>query len=230
MLKKCGLPADNTSRDLEQRLIANLEAAYQPARLLQLRSQHGMVATAAQQSRVLLVDRQARHTGRADLNQPAVVDLADEDVRNDIFCSSRADREARLRITALDQGESIVELFFCRTQVPAQRAQTLARDQIEVIRRQLDRKLEPRGCFVELTQLQNDAFGNRTRAYARRIKPLDESERFLHLVHRETGLGIEAADNILEIRLEVTVIVDRVDDSLTNDRLAGREVLHLELP
>ncbi len=36
MLQEFGLTGDNTRCNLEQRLVANLEAAYQPARFLQL--------------------------------------------------------------------------------------------------------------------------------------------------------------------------------------------------
>ena len=69
-----------------------------------------MLAVAAQQLRVLLVDRQPRNAGRANLDHPAIVDLADKNVRNHVFSGGRADREAGLRVAAFDQRQGVVQL------------------------------------------------------------------------------------------------------------------------
>ena len=47
LVEEFRLPRDDARRHLEQRLVANLETANQPARLLQLGTQDGMVAEAA---------------------------------------------------------------------------------------------------------------------------------------------------------------------------------------
>src|SRR5210317_2363704 len=83
MLQKRSLAGDDAGRYFEQRFIADLETADQPARLLQLRFQYGVFSATTQEICVLLVNRKSRHTGGADFNLPAIINLAYEDVRDD---------------------------------------------------------------------------------------------------------------------------------------------------
>src|SRR6185312_16390906 len=73
VLEERGLPLHDAARDFQQRLVADFQAANQPARFLQLRAQHRVIGGAADESGVALIDADARQAGRIDVDGPAAL-------------------------------------------------------------------------------------------------------------------------------------------------------------
>ena len=80
MLEECGLPLDDGARNLHERLVADLEALQQPTRLLQLRTHARVTCVAPDQARIAVVQAHARQRGGVDLDAPAVIRAAHEDI------------------------------------------------------------------------------------------------------------------------------------------------------
>ncbi len=99
-------------------VVANLQAANQPARLLQLGTQNIVLATAPQRAGVGLIDPQLRSYRGVKLYNPASVHLTHEHIRHNIFRRRRVDRCARARVTGAHQRERMIQGFVVGLQPP----------------------------------------------------------------------------------------------------------------
>ncbi len=230
MLEEICLPLDDAGGDLEQGFVADLEAANEPARLLQLGAQHRVIAVAAKQLGVLLVDRQLGHAGGADLDLPAIVHLANEHIGDDILRGGRTDGLAGPWIAAADQCKRVVQSLLRCPQAAAQLAILTRGNEVEVVFREFEREFQARRCRIELLQLQRNAFRQRAGADARRIEPLYFCEHCLDLIITHAGFGLEIVTDLIEPDRQITVIADCVDDCFTDQRFPRRDLLHFELP
>jgi hypothetical protein len=88
--KKLALALHDATGDFDQGFVADLEAAHQPARFLQLGAQHRVVGGSRHQIRVGLIDAHARHGRLIDLDDPAVFGAAHENVGNDVLGLGRS--------------------------------------------------------------------------------------------------------------------------------------------
>ena len=114
--RKRGLPLHDRARDLEQRLVADLEAADQPAGFLELRAQRRIVGRARDDAGVALVDAQPRHRAGVQFDRPALVGPAHEHVGHDVFGTGALERGTRARMTAPDQRERHLHRLFVRAE------------------------------------------------------------------------------------------------------------------
>lgn len=73
VFEKVSLVFDDTLRYFKQRIVADLQAANQPARLLQLQSQRGVIVVAADEAGISLIDPESGRIRRIDINDPPVV-------------------------------------------------------------------------------------------------------------------------------------------------------------
>ena len=83
----------------------------------------------------------------------------------------------------------------------------------------------------ELTELQLQAFADGARADADGVELLHElDEHLLDVFDRHQHVGRERRADRLEVVGQIAVVIDRVDDRLTDGRRARVEILELELP
>ncbi len=158
LLQEIGLPLHYACRNLEQGLVSDLQAANKPACFLQLGAQHRVIATAAQQFCVLLIDGQLRHAGGTDFDLPAIIHLAHEHVGNDVLGSSGADDLSGTWITATNQGQRVVQGLFRCSQTTPQLAVLSRGNEVEVLVGKVHGELQAGRRLVELLQLQRNAF------------------------------------------------------------------------
>ena len=181
VLEECRLPLHDATGDFQQRLVADFQAADQPARFLQLRAQHRVIGGTADETGIALIDADARQARRIDVDGPAALGAADEHVRHDVLGGYGMDAGARTRLTGAHQYERVLHLLFGDPQLPAQQRVLLIGDLVEVTRGDEQRRVPSRGLRVQLPQLQLDAFTDGTRAYTRRIHRLHVGEHALDL-------------------------------------------------
>src|SRR5690606_33147695 len=229
-LEKLRLALHDRHRDLEQRLVTDLEASDQPTRFLKLRAQHVVLVAAAERARVHLVDAELRRDRAVQLDDPAPVAAADEHVRDDVFRGRGMHRRARTRVARTDERESDLEVGVRRFQETFQRAELMLGDELEMLGGDRARELEAWRRGIELLELQEHAFADRPRAASDRIEALDSPEHLFDLFDGRNHVGLERLTNDVELVDEITVVVDRVDDRFADHSRAVVEALELELP
>ena len=115
-------------------------------------------------------------------------------------------------------------------QAAAQLAVVARRHEIEVLARDLDGQLQAGRFPVELAQLQHQALGQGSGADADRVEALDLRQRLFHLAIGDGRRLVEYFADFLDVGLEITVVIDRIDDGFADQHLARRKLLHLQLP
>ncbi len=120
MLEECHLPLNDGARDLDQRLVANLQALQQPARLLELRAHRGMARVAADQAGIAAIESHARQSRGVDLDGPTVVGASHKDVRYDVLGGTGADGRAGPGMAGSDQCQSACDLIVRGSQLATQ--------------------------------------------------------------------------------------------------------------
>ena len=128
------LPLNDAARHFEQRFIADLKAADEPARFLQLRAQHGVIRGTADQAGIALVDANARQARGIDLDCPAALGASHEDVGDDVFRGHGVHARAGARLTGAHQHQRVLHFLFCDAQLPPQQRVLLIRDLIQIAR------------------------------------------------------------------------------------------------
>ena len=170
------LALDDRARDPEHRVVADLEAAEQPARLLQLRAQHRVVRRARDHAGVALVHPDARQAdGLSSTDQPWGVRRA-KTSGTTYSGAQRLERGAGARVAAANQRERDVELLAADVHLALQGGELLAGHQLEMPVGEGARRGEAGSRGVELRELQLDALGDGARADAGRIELLDDRE------------------------------------------------------
>ena len=230
LFQERGLALHDRTGDLQQRLVADLEAAHQPAGLLQLGAQRRVVGGARHQARVGLVDAQSRHRGRVHFHGPAVVASLHEHVRHQVLGLPGRERGARPGVAAADQRQRDVQRLLVRIELAPQRAEVPVRDLLQVLGGDRERELETGRLGIELLELQPEALGEVARAGAGRVQRLHEREHALDVLLRHGQVHAEAARDRVGGLGQVAVVVQRVDDRLADPQLARVELADLQLP
>ena len=111
LLEEGRLALDDRAGDLHERLVADLEALEQPARLLQLRAHGGVAGVAADEAGVTLIEAHARQGGGVELDAPAVIGAAHEHIRHHVFGAAGADGRAGARMAGAHQRQRAGEFL-----------------------------------------------------------------------------------------------------------------------
>ena len=93
-----------------------------------------------------------------------------------------------------------------------------------------DREIASRRVFVELCELEDQAFAQRAGADAGRIERLHERQHLFDVRLRDGQVGAQVPGDVGGRQGEVAVVVQRVDDRLADPHLARIERADLELP
>ncbi|MNI39846.1 hypothetical protein D3C85_1184320 [compost metagenome] len=147
VLQKTALMLDDLGSYFHQGFVAALQALDEPAGFLQLIAHEGVVGAgvgATDETGVLGVDAQARYRFLIQLDQPALVVLAHDDVRDNVFGFSGFDLRARARIEALHQFDDLAQLVFLELHAAHQLAVVATAEQVDVIADQTFRFRQPR--------------------------------------------------------------------------------------
>ena len=105
--EELALTLDDRAGDLQEGVVADLEALEEPTRLLQLRTQQGMAAapcTLADQAGVLVVDAQTGQGATVELHRPAACGALHHGIGDDVFRSQSADEATGFRVAGADEG------------------------------------------------------------------------------------------------------------------------------
>src|SRR6185437_12111362 len=210
--------------------VPDLQALQQPARFLQLRAHGGMAGIAADETRVALIEAHPRQGGRVDLHRPAVVGPPDEYIGDDILGRTGADHGAGTRLAGAHQRERAGELLVAGPQLPFHGRELPAGNTLEVMARDLDRRVEPGGRRIELPQLQLDALADRARADTRRVQGLNARKRSLDLGGLALDFGPQGVGDLLQRLRQVAIVADGVDDGARDRKLPRLQLRELELP
>ncbi len=95
VLEERGLTLHDAAGHLEERLVADLQAADQPARFLQLSPEHGVIGGTADEARITLIHANARQAGGIDVDHPASLGPAHEHIGHDVLGEARNARWSR---------------------------------------------------------------------------------------------------------------------------------------
>ncbi len=233
VLEEGALVLDDLRGDLHQRFVAAEQALDEPAGFLQLIAHEGVVGAgigAFDEAGVLGVDAQARHGFLVELDQPAVVVLAHDDVGHHVFRFAGLDLRARARVEALDQLDDLAQLVFLELEPSHQQAVVAAAEDVEVVADQVLCLAQPRGPFGQLAQLQQQALAQVAGTDAGRFELLDAAQHDLDLVELDLQFGIEGIDDLLERLLEVALVVDAVDQGGGDEAVGVAHGCQVELP
>ncbi len=227
--EKTRLPLHDAARHLDQGLVANLEAAHQPARLLQLSAQHGVVGGARNQVRVSVVDPDPRHRRLIDFDDPAVLGAAHEHVRDHVFRLRRVDRRPRPRMAGAHQRQRHLQIAFAAAHLPAQQDQLLAGDQVEVFQCDANRDVPRRRVRMQLPQLQRNALAQVAGADPGRFQRLDGAQDTLDVRRGGLDLRQKAHADIFQFVLEVAVVGDGIGDDARDGHVDGGQLGEFQL-
>ena len=229
-VEKVRLAPDNGLGHLQQRFVANLEAADEPSRLLQLGAQHAVPVSAAQGAGIGLVHAQPRCDGRVQLDDPLPVAAAHEDIRNRVLGGGRVDRRSGTRMACAHQQQRLFHILPGCLQEPRQRVRPTFRDQFQVFGGDGPRKPEAGGGRIELRQLQEHGFADGAGADARRVQVLNEPDRRLDLLLRSHHVRRQRRLDGQGVIGEIAIVVDGVDDGLADRGGARVQIFKLQLP
>ena len=163
LLEKGGLALDDRAGDLDQRLVADLEALEQPARLLQLRAHARVAGVAADEAGVALIEAHARQGRGVELDAPAVLGATHEHIGHHVLGAAGADGRTGARVAGAHQRQRTGEFLLRGTQFAAQQGEFALGDEFQVMARDLDGGGVAGGGRIQLPQLQLDALADRAR-------------------------------------------------------------------
>src|SRR3569623_463757 len=156
VFEKTALALDDAGRHLEQRFVAALQALHEPARLLQLAFEIGVVVFAvgaADQAGVMIDDAQPWHRLLVELDAPSVLVFAHDHVRDHVFGLRLHHRAARARIEGLHEFDHALQIGFVEAHAPQYLRVVAAAEQGNVFAHQLLGLGEPFGIGRQLLQL-----------------------------------------------------------------------------
>ena len=169
------------------------------------------------------VDQDAWQRLAVHLDEPASVARgADEDVGNDGLHRRCAKDIAGFGIERADLGDHVGQIFHVRIEDPAQLAQIVGGEKIEVVQEFRDHRI----VAAALLELQRQAFLERRRHDAGRIKRLQLGENAFQQDRRDA----EPLGQLVGVGAHVPGVVDEVDQVGTDQALDGIGDSKLKLP
>ena len=219
VLEEIPLPRDYGLRDALNGEESLLEIADEPAGFLQmLGEQRGLsVPGLTEVVRVLLVDADARIDRRVDRDNPALLFLANDHVRNDCARFERPYLGTRPRVEAADQLHGDAQLFL-RTAQRLQQSSVVARGyQRQPVVHDVERELAS-ACFpVHGLQLQRQALRQIPRRDAGRLQRLHDAQRRFKLAR---GCSGGQRCELFQRLTQEAILIERIDDQIREHVIA----------
>ena len=209
------MPVDDRAGKLQNAFVADLEAADEPARFLNLRTQQGLVRRARNHGGIPLVHTQAR--GRHGIQlEPAVRRVPDEYVGHEVGRGQGLERRPGPPIAVADERERGLDVETAAGGQSFQVHELLVVGQLEMVMGDYPGRIQARRARLELRELQANALGHGSRADADRVELLDDRKHALHDLGIRTQLSSDSRRNRLGRLGQVTVVVDRADQRVTD--------------
>src|SRR6185437_14438241 len=220
VLEEIALPGDDSLRDSLDGEKALLEIANEPARLLQVLGEERRLAFAdlPELLGILLIDADAGIDRGVDRDEPALLLLPHDHVRDDRARLEGAELRAGPRIETADQIEGDVQLLVRAAERLLKLLMVARRDQLELALRDGERECPPRRPRLEPVELQREAFREITGGDTGRLESLHDPQRRLELARgdrADTPSVVRVHRHELGKRLaHESVLVERIDDQV----------------
>ncbi len=128
------------------------------------------------------------------------------------------------------QQERALELFVGHAEKPLQNTVLAVGDELEMLVRDCAGCLQARCFLVVLMQLQKHALTDGARTDAGGVEALHKLDALLDLLGSHGDVGRERSTDRLDVVDQIPVVIDRIDDGLTDRECLRIDILELQLP
>ncbi len=153
-----------------------------------------------------------------------------EYIGDDVFGRGAVDYRPRPRLAGFNQYQRIGQFFFRDAQLPAQQRELLVGHLIQIFSGNGHCRFPARRGRIELSQLQMQAFGYRTRADSYGVQRLHMAQHLFYFLDARRGFRQQITGNVLERFAQIPVIVDPVDNRSADPHCALIELGKFQLP
>ena len=210
-----------------------MQAFDKPACFLQLVAHKGVVGAgigSAYETGVLRVHPQARYGLLVKLDQPALVVLAHDHVRYDVFGFAGFDLRTRAWVEALYQFNDLAQFVLFELHAAHQLAVVACAQQVDVVGDQALGLAQPGGLGRQLAQLQEQAFTQVARANASRFELLDAMQDGFDFIEFNVQFRIKGFEDFFEGFVQVALVVDAVDQGYADQTVGVGHRSQVQLP